>query len=213
MTIATGIEIERRMIVARELRASAAGEAPRISGYAALFNTLSQDLGGFRERIAPGAFTKSLAEDDVRALRNHNPDYVLGRNRANTLSLAEDEAGLRFEVTPPDAQWANDLLVSIRRGDVDQMSFGFEIRSTDGHSWEQVDNQIIRTLLDVKLWEISPVTFPAYPQTSAQVRSMVTQLQTTGNTGQGLGGAGDRGQKRQAPLTVLRARVDLALKV
>lgn len=82
-------------------------------GYAALFNSPSQDLGGFVEEIAPGCFKDAIARDDVRALWNHNPDWCLGRNKSGTLRMSEDDRGLRIEIDPPDAQWARDLMVSM----------------------------------------------------------------------------------------------------
>jgi hypothetical protein len=166
-------EIEHRAFIVREIRASGDGEPPKIYGYAAVFNSLSEDLGGFYERIAPGAFTNTLKTEDVRGLFNHDPNYVLGRTKSETLSLSEDDTGLAFSMDPPDTSWARDLLISIRRGDIDQMSFAFR---TIRDRWEQVGDQVIRTLLEVKLYDVSPVTFPAYPQTSAQVRSQFEQF-------------------------------------
>jgi HK97 family phage prohead protease len=113
---------------ATEVRASPVEDgsgALRFEGYAALFNSWSQDLGGFRELIAPGAFTKALTADDVRMLMIRDPNDVLGRNRSGTLMLSEDDRGLRFEVTAPKPQWARDLHESVKRGDIDQCSFGF----------------------------------------------------------------------------------------
>lgn len=162
-------ESERRAFGLREMRvAQDDGGPPRIVGYAAVFNALSENLGGFRERIAPGAFEKTLREGDIRSVWNHNPDYVLGRTKVDTLRLKEDEHGLAIEIFPPDTQWARDLMVTIGRGDVDQMSFSF---STIRDEWGTRDGQTERTLMEVKLFEVSPVTFPAYPQTSVQVRS------------------------------------------
>jgi HK97 family phage prohead protease len=155
---------ERRFVVA-ELRAD--GDKPKITGYAALFNAVT-DLGMFREQIAPGAFSASLAKpDDVRALWNHDPNIVLGRNTAGTLTLSEDERGLRIEIDPPDTQWGRDAVTSIRRGDVSQMSFGF---FTHRESWDYEQN--MRTLEEVELFDVSPVTFPAYADTTVAVRSM-----------------------------------------
>ncbi len=169
---------EIRNFTVSEIRA-AAGEdgVKKISGYAAVFNQPSKDLGGFIERIAPGAFTHTLQADDIRSLWNHNADYPLGRVRAKTLSLYEDMKGLAFMILPPDTQYARDLLVSIERGDVDSMSFGFY---TMNDNWERVGDTIVRTLLEVQLLEVSPVTFPAYPQTSAAVRSKLEEF-TQGN--------------------------------
>lgn len=149
------------------------GEKPKIRGYASVFNQKSDDLGGFREIVKPGAFKKTIQESDIRALFNHDPNYVLGRKKTGTLVLDEDEHGLRIEVDPPDTQWARDLLTSIRRGDIDQMSFGFK---TINDVWEKRDGENIRLLTEARLFDISPVTFPAYPQTSVAVRSKIESL-------------------------------------
>ena len=161
------VDIERRSFPIREIRATD-GDNPKISGYAAVFDELSENLGGFHERIQRGAFANTLNTADVRALWNHDSNYPLGRSRAGTLVLSEDETGLAFEIDPPETSYAKDLLVSMRRGDVDQMSFGF---ITIRDKWEQIGGQVIRTLLEVELFDVSPVTYPAYPTTSATVRS------------------------------------------
>lgn len=164
-------DYELRLFVPDQLRLLPATETEvaRIVGHAAVFNQLSEDLGGFREIIAPGAFAGSIAERDVRALLNHNSDMVLGRSSAGTLRLAEDEKGLAIEIDPPPTTYANDLLISMGRRDVKEMSFGFvAIRD----EWLQVDGEWVRTLLEVDLYEVSPVTFPAYTQTDVSARSM-----------------------------------------
>lgn len=152
-----------------EVRSAEGAGAPSvITGYAAVFHSLSEDLGGFRERILPGAFKASLEENaDIRALWNHDSNYVLGRT-PNTLSLWEDEIGLRFEVTPPDTQWARDLMESIGRGDVTQTSFRFITRKDQFIHGE--DDIIYRELVELELIEVSPVTFPAYQATNVQLR-------------------------------------------
>lgn len=156
-----------------------AGRPPQIVGYAAVFNSWSEDLGGFREKIAPGAFRATLANGaDVRALYNHDPNFVLGRTKSATLELSEDKKGLRIVNTPPDTQWARDLQVSIDRGDVDQMSFGFVTRS-DQWDEDKDSGKVTRTLLEVDLVDVSPVTFPAYPDTEVAVRSMDAWKTTT----------------------------------
>lgn len=162
------MELERRFCDNHQLHLAtrAEGDQPLITGYAAVFDTLSVQLWGFREKIAPGAFTSSLG-DDIRALWNHDTGIVMGRSKSGTLRLAEDATGLRIENDPPTA--AAHQLESIERGDVDQMSFGFR---TLEDSWdEDEEGQLIRTLLKVKLYEVSFVTFPAYPATSVQLRS------------------------------------------
>jgi HK97 family phage prohead protease len=158
-------DIERRSF-AVELRED--GGKPVISGYAAVFNTLSCDLWGFREKIAPGAFKKTIQESDVRALWNHDTGIVLGRSKAGTLRLSEDTHGLAIEIDPPES--ASSMLETMRRGDVDQMSFGFEaIRDL----WEEdrEADTVTRTLLEVRLYEVSIVAFPAYDATSVGVRA------------------------------------------
>src|SRR5262245_46107276 len=115
-------KLERRAFT---VNLRAADDSPKINGHAAVFGVEADIAGLFWERIEPGAFTKAIGRDDVRALWNHNPDYVLGRNTSGTLRLSEDEKGLAVEIDPPDTQWARDLAISIRRGDVSQMSFGF----------------------------------------------------------------------------------------
>jgi len=163
-------QIERRNYVVSELRAITEEKGLRhIAGYAAIFNAMSDDLGWFREKIEPGAFAESIQIDDIRALWNHNSNYVLGRNKSGTLTLSEDAHGLKIDILPPDTQWARDLMVSIDRGDVTQMSFGFETLSD---RWETVDKQEIRTLVKVRLIDVSPVTFPAYPNTEVGLRSL-----------------------------------------
>lgn len=161
------VDIERRSFPIREIRATD-GDNPKITGYAAVFDELSENLGGFYERIQRGAFASTLESADVRALWNHDSNYPLGRSRAGTLALSEDETGLAFEIDPPETSYAKDLLVSMRRGDVNQMSIGF---ITVRDKWEQIGGQVIRTLLEVELFDVSPVTYPAYPTTSATVRS------------------------------------------
>lgn len=148
----------------------------RFSGYAARFNSWSEDFGCFREQIAPGAFAHAIQADDVRALHNHNPDYVLGRNRSGTLTLREDDKGLFFDVLAPDTQWARDLRESVLRGDVNQCSFGFGVVKDE---WRTVDGKDERTLLEVRLFDVSIVTYPAYPATEASARDIYSSYKET----------------------------------
>ena len=150
--------------MATELRIDE-GEQPKIVGHAAVFNRLSEELGFFREKIQPGAFADTL-KDDVRALFNHDSNIVLGRT-PKTLRMREDDVGLQVEIDPPDTTSARDLLTSIKRGDVSQMSFGFQ---TMVDEWDLTDrDHPIRTLKKVRLFDVSPVTFPAYPATDVDV--------------------------------------------
>lgn len=154
-----------------ELRAEQDGEKQYLTGYAARFNVLSQDLGYFRERIAPGAFTRSLQEKaDVRKLINHDPNLVLGRTKAGTLELSEDDKGLKFRFEMPDTSYARDLMESVRRGDINECSFGFMVRK---QTWMEDDDpeeeSCIRELNDVDLFDVSTVTYPAYPETNSKI--------------------------------------------
>lgn len=163
--------IERRFFKS-ELRAD---ENSPVVGYGSVFSKQSEDLGGFREIIAPGAFDDRL-NDDVRALFNHDPNYVLGRTKSGTLSLSIDETGLRYEVDFPNTTIANDLLESIKRGDVDQSSFAFTV---DEDEFTEADGVIIRTIHRVKkLFDVSPVTYPAYPDATVGARSLEAYLKT-----------------------------------
>jgi len=159
-------KIEHRAFTVDEFRVDHDGDKTVIRGHAAVFNKLSEDLGGFREIIAPGAFTESLKTADVRALFNHDSNIILGRNKAGTLSVAEDARGLAIEISPPDTQAARDLLVSMERGDISEMSFGFR---TVEDKWEIKDGDDLRTLVKVDIFDISPVTFAAYPDTDVSV--------------------------------------------
>jgi uncharacterized protein len=146
---------------------------PRLVGYAAVFDVLSEDLGGFRERVRVGAFTRSLREGaDVRALVDHNPSEILGRVKAGTLTLRPTAKGLLVYIDPPNTTRARDLAESIRRGDVDGMSFGFR---TVADEWHNEDGKEIRDLVDVDLFDVSVVTFPAYPQTEVGMRSLAAR--------------------------------------
>ena len=142
------------------------GKPLRISGYAAVWNQPSEDLGGFVEYVMPGAFTDSIQNDDVRALFNHDNNKVLGRSKNGTLKMVEDSLGLHFEVVPPEVSWVKDLAESMRRGDINQCSFGFK---TLRDSWSR--DHAIRHLEKAKLSDVSVVTQPAYPQTSATVQT------------------------------------------
>lgn len=151
-----------------ELRQSADGKLKTLVGYAAVFNSMSEDMG-FREIIAPGAFKRALKEgQDVRALTNHDSQYILGRTKSGTLRMKEDDHGLLIECDPPDTTYGRDLMESVARGDIDQMSFSFRC-ITD--KWEMRDGVALRTLVDVDLYDVSPVTFPAYPATEIGLRS------------------------------------------
>lgn len=198
-----------------ELRVNRDGDKPKIEGYAAVFDQLSEDLGGFREKIRYGAFRKTIKEDDIRALMNHDSNYVLARNVAGTLSLSEDDHGLKIEIDPPDTTWARDLMVSMERGDVDQMSFAFRVRK-DGSEWTEKDGLVERELIDVMLYDVSVVTFPAYPQTIAQVRDageVFTEYEQRRAASQAAADPADGIAFAQGRIAVARRRLELELLI
>ena len=139
-------------------------------GMASVFNSTSQNLGGFVERVAPGAFTKTLQETDVRALFDHNSANLLGRKSAGTLRLQETERGLAYEVDIPETTLGRDIATLLRRGDLRGSSFGFR---TISDSWGETDDGYpLRTLNEVALREVSIVTWPAYESSEASLRSL-----------------------------------------
>lgn len=170
------LEIGRRdaqggVVELRAVDGSIRAAEGEIEGYAAVFNQMAEIMPGFREVIRPGAFSRAIEEGaDVRALWNHDPNFVFGRRASGTLAVNEDEHGLRYVARPPEAQWARDFAESIARGDVSQSSFAFVVRL---ERWTQdVEAGFsLRELLDVDLIDVSPVTYPAYAGTSVGLRS------------------------------------------
>lgn len=168
-----------------ELRAEGQGDEMALVGYAALFNARSRNLGGFVEQIAPGAFTRSLAENaDVKVTFNHDPNQVLGRTKSKTATVEQDERGLKFrcQLDPTNTMHRN-IHASVKRGDIDECSFAFRV-STEGQEWkaeEQNGNEdflAVRTLKDVDLVDVSAVTYPAYFGTSVDARALFPEGDT-----------------------------------
>jgi HK97 family phage prohead protease len=161
----------------------AEGDGMTFSGYAAVFDKLSEDLGGFREKIAPGAFDATLNQRRaIKMFWNHNQDIALGSSKSN-LRLTADATGLRAEAELPDTTAGRDMATLVRNKIVDSMSFGFV---ATGESWADRSGAPvapwtqggIRTLTGIRLYEVSPVTgWPAYPQTSASVRELAEQIE------------------------------------
>jgi hypothetical protein len=156
---------------------------PVIAGHAARFYDESDPDTEFElyadrsmrvvERISPGAFARAVEEDDCRALFNHSADMVLGRCSAGTLRLKEDAKGLRYEIDPPDTQLARDLMQSIARGDITGSSFCFDVDGEDFSRSKADDGSelIVRHVRAAKLYDVGPVTFPAYGGATAGVRA------------------------------------------
>lgn len=151
------------------------GERPKIVGYFNVFDSLSEPIWDYyQEEIKPGAFKNSLKgeyRDDIKALFDHSSAMVLGSTRAKTASFKEDKSGLYGEVDPPDTTFANDLIVSLERGDIDSASFGFFYKKT---MWREADKDSKYDVLevhDLDLVEASVVTFPAFQATDIGIRS------------------------------------------
>lgn len=157
-----------------EVRAEQDDDQPlRIIGYGSVFNSRSEPLWGFREIIKPGAFDDVL-NDDVRGLFNHDPNFILGRTAAKTMTLSVDERGLQYNILAPDTQTIRDLVLApMKRGDINQSSFAFRV-SRDGEHWyEDDEGVVIREISKFsRLFDVSPVTYPAYQEADSGVRSM-----------------------------------------
>ena len=167
LRLLTGLKVEKRE--------DGEDYLPKITGYAAVFDSETVIGGrewGFREKIAKGAFTEALRTSDVRALFNHDEEYVLGRVKSGTLRLMEDERGLKVEIDPPDTQDAKDLIKRMQRGDIDQMSFAFTMEG-GVQTWDETGDMPLRIIEKVgELLDVSVVTYPAYPETEAAARSL-----------------------------------------
>lgn len=173
---------ERRMVTDTiEFREADGGAS--IEGYAAVFNkeTVIGGVFGFREQIAPGAFDEAIVEDDVRALFNHDPNYVLGRTTNDTLKLTVDKRGLRYHVDlDPEDPDSQKVRAKVKRGTVTGSSFGFTV---EADHWDERDVKAgklpLRTIQKARLFDVSPVTYPAYTQTSVSARSKAQTIAET----------------------------------
>jgi HK97 family phage prohead protease len=194
--------LERRTLTT-EINFRAAAEGSRspgtLIGYAAVFNKYSVDLGEWRELIMPGAFRDCLGRDDVRALVNHDENQLLGRSRSGTMMLEEDPMGLMMSVELPDTTAGRDVAEMVRRGDLSGCSFSF---TTEDAEWDFTGPVAIRTLKRVKqLFDVGPVTYPAYDDTGVAVRSFRSARDRI---------EGDQGRERaRVALTLARARLRL----
>lgn len=173
---------ERRFIAADNIEIEERGEGagqPTVRGYAARFNVLSKDLGGFREQLAPGCFRNALSTDavngeqDWKGLVNHDPNLLVARSNNGSLALRQDGTGLYHEATPIDTTAGTDLIKNVRAKNITQMSFGFTVPK-DGQSWEDQGGQLVRTVRMIdRGYDVSWVTYPAYSGTSVGMRSEI----------------------------------------
>lgn len=173
------MKTERRMTPAGEIRIDDRKDGGKmISGYGAVFHREGEAGTEYRlgpdivERIAPTAFNRALQEKhDARALFNHDPNMLLGRAGAGTLRLSVDQRGLRYEIDVPDTTTGKDVAASIARGDLAGSSFSFRVNGKSGQRFEKGKDHDVRHILDVDLFDVGPVTFPAYEATSTGLRS------------------------------------------
>ncbi len=201
-------ELELRIFETIEIRANG-DDPPQIVGYAAVFNKLSEDLGGFREKIAPGAFARSLREVEsgqriVNSFFNHDQNWLMATTANGSLRLKEDEKGLYTEMEPILTTLNGHPINLIRAKAVTGMSFAFVVRQDE---WaHQKGKESIRTLLDVDLFDASPVVTPAYPQTSVKVRDYLTAIREAENN------PDDQGPEPRADgsLELIRLRIAIA---
>lgn len=166
-------DMERRAVTIEAAELRAEDGTARLAGYAAMFGSRT-DLGHFSEEIAPGAFAGVLG-DDVRALFNHSPDHVLGRTKAGTLRISQDDRGLRYEVDlNPDDPDAMQLYSRVKRGDISGSSFSFTVAED---AWDYEQEPAHRTIIRIgQLFDVAPVTFPAYA--AAMVSARATESAT-----------------------------------
>jgi len=172
--------VERRAFV--ECRAEASDNGKKIRGYAIRFMAKSEDLGGFVEYIAPSAVDRTISEGlDVRALVDHDSGKVLGRTRAGTLALRKDSKGLAITIEPDEEiSYAKDIMRAVARGDVSGMSFGFRTLEDE---WNYDGKTPVRTVTDMRISEVSIVTFPAYKQTDVTVAQRSLQAYQQAHAG------------------------------
>lgn len=175
---------EKRVLDAKFEIRSESDKPNKVVGYAAMFNKRSENFGWddapFFEVIAPGAF-RNVLNDDVRAVIDHSGGLqTLARTKSGTLQIFEDDLGLRFEFEAPDTQAGRDIVTILKRGDIDQASFAFTV-NPEGQEIEEREEDgktvYVRTIKEVnRLYDVSPVTYPAYQDTMVQARSLETFL-------------------------------------
>ena len=149
-----------------------------VEGYAIIFNSMSDDLGGFKEIVAPNALD-GVDVSDVKCLINHDFSYIIGRTQAGTLELQVDEKGLYFKCRLPNTSYARDIYENIKAGNVNQCSFFYTLPPNDStaRTWQNIDNEYVQTINKIdELIEVSIVTIPAYKDTSVEVGQRAKDL-------------------------------------
>jgi hypothetical protein len=206
-------DIEIRTFRMAEVRVAGSPEKPRIEGKAAVYGVPSEDIG-FIERIEPGFFEDVLG-NDVRGLFNHDGNYVLGRTTSGTLRLKDTAEALEVLIHPPGTDLIRDLVLEpMRRGDIDQMSFAFRVKP-GGDEWQTDEADVFHRTLKrggcAWLYDVSVVTDPAFPQTSAQVRSKLQELRSHLAAARGQAAQAGEGDEAQVQARLDRMRRELEL--
>lgn len=166
--------IERRFVPLSgvEVRADEDNGVVKFKGHAAVFDQEAVIAGMWREKVSPGAFTKTIEESDVRFLINHDPNLLGARTKSGTLKLSEDDTGLLAEADlDPRQTYINDLKIAMERGDLDQMSYAFRVIRDEWNEEPEDGGLPTRDIKEVQLWDTSPVTFPAFDTTDAELVS------------------------------------------
>jgi HK97 family phage prohead protease len=183
-----GTKVETRHVTVNDFEIRETGDGMSFTGYAAVFDSPSEPLP-WTETIRAGAFAKSIrSRNNVMMLWSHDTSQPLASTRSKTLRLSEDERGLKVEADLPQTTLGRDVAELLRAGVVDSMSFGFSV-PRNGDAWS--DDGMLRELREVRLHEVSIVAFPAYPKTSASVRSLDAVVDATGADGAALSSALD----------------------
>lgn len=203
------IDIETRFVpfVDCELRAQKKDGKPVIEGYSAVFNVWGSESYGFKEKIAPGFFTETILNDDIRGMFNHDINHVLGRNKAGTLFLKEDERGLFMEnLINEDDPDALSVYAKVSRGDVSGQSFSF---ITLEDAWVYPEKGLPeRTLIRGKLFDVGPVTFPFYEQTDVSVALRMLETRKLE-----IVKAKEENERQGSNIEILRLKLNLKEKV
>lgn len=171
-------EVVTRFVPQRAARVEA--DDRELNGYAIVFNSLSQDLGGFKERIAPSAVDRTMREGaNVDALQDHErkTSTILGSTDSGLLRQTKDRTGLKVKIAPPDTQYVRDLITVVKAGLVKGMSFAFRVMP-DGQMWDEEDDLLVRTVTDMIYSEVSVVVNPAYLETQIAARNLTIDKRT-----------------------------------
>ena len=209
------MKAERRFINFENFELRTDGdEKPTLVGNVSLFDNPTV-IGNFTEIIRKGTFSRAIKEkQDVRALKNHDRNLLLGRTKNNTLDLIENDKGLQMKAVPPNTQTARDTIEEVKNGYIDEMSFGFSVPE-GGDKWTTQEGKTVREIFDVDLFDVSVVTYPAYGKTSASVRSeeFRSAEEVYKEHLEELQADNSKEQIRQAPISVLKEKLRILNKI